>query len=188
MPHAAFRRHGNNAARAAIATTEKICLIIRARRWAATAMSGTRGVCVVSAGQAPYRARSMRARGGDIFNGVTQNTSCHITLGISQASDTSLLAFQSSANSCVTVTVPPHHRVGSRGRARGWLWSPQLEFGNSHAPRSKLPRLWRGGLVATQPPLGHAGEAQATPELQLRTCNSPNFRAEPVESARGWCL
>ena len=57
-------------ARAAIATTEKICLIIRARRWAATAMSGTRGACVVSADQAPHRARSMRARGGDIFNGV----------------------------------------------------------------------------------------------------------------------
>lgn len=103
----------------AIATTEKICLIIRARRWAATAMSGTRGVCVVSAGQAPYRARSMRAPGGDIFNGVTQNASCHITLCISRASDTSLFAFQSSANSRVTVTVPPHHRVGSRGRARG---------------------------------------------------------------------
>ena len=48
----------------------EIYLIIRARPWAATAMPGTRGACVVSADQAPHRARSMRARGGDIFNGV----------------------------------------------------------------------------------------------------------------------
>ena len=106
-------------AQAEVTSLEKVCLTSCACLWGTTAMSGTRGVCVVSADQAPYRARSMRARGGDIFNGVTQNASCHITLGISQASDTSLLAFQSSANSRVTVTVPPHHRVGSRGRARG---------------------------------------------------------------------
>ena len=46
------------------------------------------------------------------------------------------------------------------------------------------------GEAASPPqlPFGHAGEARATPELELRTCNSPGFRAGSVESARGWCL
>ena len=54
---------------------EKVLLIGCARLWAATATSGTRGACVVSADQAPRRARSMGARGSGIFNGVTQSAS-----------------------------------------------------------------------------------------------------------------
>ena len=78
---------------------EKALLIGCARLWAATATatSGTRGACVVSADQAPRRARSMGARGSGIFNGVTQSASLfafqslrHATLCIS----TSLFAFQ----------------------------------------------------------------------------------------------
>ena len=46
-----------------------------ARLWAATATSGTRGACAVSADQAPRRARSIGARGSGIFNGVAQSAS-----------------------------------------------------------------------------------------------------------------
>ena len=62
-------------ARAEVTPLEKVLLIGCARRWAATATSGTRGACVVSADQAPRRARSMGARGSGIFNGVTQSAS-----------------------------------------------------------------------------------------------------------------
>ena len=62
-------------ARAAVTPLEKVLLIGCARLWAATAMSGTRGACVVSSDQAPRRARSMGARGSGLFNGVTQNAS-----------------------------------------------------------------------------------------------------------------
>ena len=62
-------------ARAEVTPLEKVLLIGCARLWAATATSGTQGACVISADQAPRRARSMGARGGDIFNGVTQFSS-----------------------------------------------------------------------------------------------------------------
>ena len=62
-------------ARAEVTPLEKALLIGCARRWAATATSDTRGACVVSADQAPRRARSMGARGSGIFNGVTQSAS-----------------------------------------------------------------------------------------------------------------
>ena len=62
-------------ARAEVTPLEKVLLIGCARLWAATAMSGTRGACVVSSDQAPRRARSMGARGSGLFNGVTQNAS-----------------------------------------------------------------------------------------------------------------
>ena len=62
-------------ARAEVTSLEKVLLIGCARLWAATATSGTRGACVVSADQAPRRAGSMGARGSGLFNGVTQNTS-----------------------------------------------------------------------------------------------------------------
>ena len=64
-----------NEARAEVTPLEKALLIGCARLWAATAMSGTRGACVVSSDQAPRRARSMGARGSGLFNGVTQNAS-----------------------------------------------------------------------------------------------------------------
>ena len=63
------------AARAEVTPLEKVLLISCARRWAATATSGTRGACVVSSDQAPRRARSMGSRGSGLFNGVTQNAS-----------------------------------------------------------------------------------------------------------------
>ena len=58
----------------------KVLLIGCARLWAATATSGTWGACVVSADQAPRRARSMGARGSGIFNGVTQTKCATILL------------------------------------------------------------------------------------------------------------
>ena len=77
---------------------EKVLLIGFACLWTATTTSGTRGACVVSADQAPRRARSMGACGSGIFNGVTQSASLfafqslrHATLFIS----TPLYAFQS---------------------------------------------------------------------------------------------
>ena len=54
---------------------EKVLLIGCARRWVATATSGTRGACVVSADQAPRRARSMRLRESGISNGVIKTAS-----------------------------------------------------------------------------------------------------------------
>ena len=62
-------------ARAEVTSLEKVLLIGCARLWAVTATSGTQGACVVSADQAPRRAGSMRGRGNEIFNGVTQNAS-----------------------------------------------------------------------------------------------------------------
>ena len=62
-------------ARAEVTSLEKVLLIGCARLWAATATSGTRGACVVSADQAPRRAGSMCGRGNEIANGVTQNAS-----------------------------------------------------------------------------------------------------------------
>ena len=58
-------------ARAEVTPLGKVLLIGYARLWAATATSGTRGACVVSADKAPRRARSMGARGSGMFNGVT---------------------------------------------------------------------------------------------------------------------
>ena len=62
-------------ARAEVTSLGKVLLIGCARLWAATATSGTRGACVVSADQAPRRAGSMCGRGNEIANGVTQNAS-----------------------------------------------------------------------------------------------------------------
>ena len=70
-----FRHTPGLGARAAVTPLEKVLLIGCARLWAATAMSGTRGACVVLSDQAPRRARSMGARGSGLFNGVTQNAS-----------------------------------------------------------------------------------------------------------------
>ena len=59
-------------ARAEVTPLEKVLLIGCARLWVATATSGTRGACVVSAAdQAPCRARSMGARGSGISGGET---------------------------------------------------------------------------------------------------------------------
>ena len=87
-------------ARAEVTPLEKALLIGCAGLWAANATSGTRGACVVSADQAPRRARSMGARGSGIFNGVTQSSSLfafqsllHVTL-CHLCISTSLFAFQ----------------------------------------------------------------------------------------------
>ena len=97
LPPCRDTRH-RSLARAEVTPLEKVLLIGCARLWAATATSGTRGACVVSADQAPRRARSMGARGSGIFNGVTQSASLlafqrphkrhswhfNVTLGISE--------------------------------------------------------------------------------------------------------
>ena len=96
-----FDEHGMNPeARAEVTPLEKVLLIGCARLWAATAMSGTRGACVVSSDQAPRRARSMGARGSGLFNGVTQNTSlfaCSLhfrgRINVTLCISTSLFAF-----------------------------------------------------------------------------------------------
>ena len=60
---------------AKVATTEKVSFGRCARLRAGAAIGRPPGARVITADQGPHRARSTRARGSDISNGVTQFTS-----------------------------------------------------------------------------------------------------------------
>ena len=63
--------------KAKITPIQKVPLMSCARPLVSTAPPSARGACLMAAVQAPRRARSMRLRSSQIFNGVTQN--CHAT-------------------------------------------------------------------------------------------------------------
>lgn len=85
-------------------------------------------------------------------------------------------------------TVQPWRNCGRLSGRRDDLGRPSSSWATRMHLAVKSPGSGEAASPPPQLPFGHAGEARATPELELRTCNSPGFRAGPVESARGWCL
>ena len=101
-----------------------------------------------------------------------------------------LAAFQLPASCAGACLIRPWRSCGRLSGRRGGFGRPSSSWATHMHLAVKSPGP---GETASPPqlPFGHTGEARSTtpePELELRTYNSPGFRAESVESARGWCL